>query len=1328
MTRSRIFKIAVIAGLCFLLGFSYNYHLPRFESFLLVEIERLSQEHSPVRVWAQRLKFHLLPLGIVLEDVKILAQPPLDQYLAPATLRQVGVRLALWPLVRGEVRFSQIYLSDSELNIFLKNDLFATPKHAPKVRLDFDQLYRLPIDEISLENVQIQGRLDPQNVVFRISDLSLLVENRFQSLFVEVSTPRLLVKPSGPSKPIAAQIELRSLVEAQEIQISALKLKANDSFIVASGRFTGDFAAGLLENGEWDARSKMHLADINLWESVFFLKPSVPHLEGQLEFDMNAKVSKTEGYKLDGQLNTRDVVIDKFVVGQLQGHVQSNMKTVSSDAISIENSAGRMELSKVQLTLEPNPHISLNLKVPKLEVHQLLENLAVKHVPVLVPVKGEASCQGEWQQEPEITCQIKLATGKIHVDSGRPKFSTIVELGDSMASGSARVTAHQVEYKADVTSGQSSGHSDGVINYDTGFKINYVGDKVDFADVKNLVNLKLQGLVKVSGNTIGTSDWATIDLNAEGKDLWLEDYPLGVVSSKMNYKAGKLHFTGIEGVYNVSRYQGSVDLDLDKNRIKISGQVPFTDLKDIQALVQRKIVLPASVSGTGTAKVEADGPFRFQDLNYDFRSSFYRGQIAGEAFDDLVFHVRSVNGLVKSEKIMLTKSSGVVDVKGQITPTGEIDTVAVGHGLRLEQSENISAMGLDLQGLADFTVLVRGQLPHPRIELNGRLSKVVLGDRATEDSVFKLSFLSDRMEGSGQFLGTTLLTDFTFPYEKAAPFLFKLKTKKWDFTTLFSLISRSARQIDLNTSVSMDMRLQAPQGGFWASTGQVRLNEFVIRKGTKVMSAEKPMTLNFKQGVVNSQDFALTSGESYLKLDVAGLSRTNLNASLNGKMDLSLLAVFTPFISDLRGNMALSMDLKGNVEKPYLSGSAYIDRGYAKFNDLYHPFANIRADVLFNDNQVMVNTLRADLAGGKVSGEGKITFSGKSRPVDVKGTFSDVKLNVPDGFHTQGSGNVAIRGDRFPYQMDINYEVTGGEIVYEVGQKTDGIATVKASPFLPRTLDLDIFHPFNFGLDVNFKNPIVINNHFLQASATGRVKVNGTPDRLLLNGSFTPIQGGKAFFNDAPFEISSGYVEYNNTPPDDPKIYLTANARVTDTVADESGRSTQNQYDVSLLVQGHGQAPQITLASQPPLGQRELISLLALGTTGAPQGEERKTSETQSANPSAALGGALLQKAGGKRVKETFGVDLKVSSSQATTENASSPKVTLSKQWTPKLGASASTTIEANPNNNVKLEYKMDKNVSVIGSWDGREALRDQTKDTTRNVLGLDLQYKMQFK
>src|SRR5206468_1016374 len=104
-------------------------------------------------------------------------------------------------------------------------------------------------------------------------------------------------------------------------------------------------------------------------------------------------------------------------------------------------------------------------------------------------------------------------------------------------------------------------------------------------------------------------------------------------------------------------------------------------------------------------------------------------------------------------------------------------------------------------------------------------------------------------------------------------------------------VSKSARQMDFATSVSGSANLSSPRGGFWASNGQVQIDEFVLRKGSKSMSSAKPMFLSMHNGEVNSRDFSVTSGDSYLKLDAANLAHDHLNASLNGKLDLSLLGL-----------------------------------------------------------------------------------------------------------------------------------------------------------------------------------------------------------------------------------------------------------------------------------------------------------------------------------------------------------------------------------------------------------------------------------------------------
>lgn len=127
--------------------------------------------------------------------------------------------------------------------------------------------------------------------------------------------------------------------------------------------------------------------------------------------------------------------------------------------------------------------------------------------------------------------------------------------------------------------------------------------------------------------------------------------------------------------------------------------------------------------------------------------------------------------------------------------------------------------------------------------------------------------------------------------------------------------------------------------------------------------------------------------------------------------------------------------------------------------------------------------------------------------------------------------------------------------------------------------------------------------------------------------------------------------------------------------------------------------------------------------------DEGRSSGFQAANTATAGAAALLQKASGRKLKDSLGLDVKVSStsSQPTPDNASTPKVTFSKQWTPKFGASASSTLQANPSNDVKLEYKMNKNISVIGSWEGKET-NPETEVPDQSVFGLDLEYKVQFK
>lgn len=215
------------------------------------------------------------------------------------------------------------------------------------------------------------------------------------------------------------------------------------------------------------------------------------------------------------------------------------------------------------------------------------------------------------------------------------------------------------------------------------------------------------------------------------------------------------------------------------------------------------------------------------------------------------------------------------------------------------------------------------------------------------------------------------------------------------------------------------------------------------------------MFLNVRNGVINSDNFAITSGDSYLKLDLVNLRKDDLNASVNGKVDLSLLGL----------SPRLSRICAGTPRFRWICGARSLNRRFRNrlrrkrlrkiHRNFIIPFECAgRCAAQRQPNSVEFSTRRPGRRKG--GGRRQNHFPRRNTPGGHKGTFGDVRLNIPEGFRTRGSGTVAIRGPQFPYTMDINYQVTGGEVVYEFGDPVSSEQSVKASAYLPRAFYIRI--------------------------------------------------------------------------------------------------------------------------------------------------------------------------------------------------------------------------------------------------------------------------------
>ncbi|NCN39624.1 hypothetical protein GW916_00085 [bacterium] len=1306
-------------------SFAYIHYLPRLEKYALKQLIQISNESDFIAFRANALTINPLLLRAELSAIEIQPKEKLKGQIGTISVRQAAARLSFLGLLRGQVRIAKLEAREVKAQLIVNLE----KKSNEPLEIPLDAIFRSPIDAMDLEEVTLIGRVDPQKTVFKFDQVSLKVENRYRSLWLDLEAPYAFLKPSGPSAPVEFELNAKGLIEKDQIRLTALKVKKGDSYLISSGFFWGDVSKMKIESSEMASKLFLDLSSIKDWVGIFAPKKEIPKINGFIN------VSSTSGFKekkpyLNLKVRGEKVQLDKYEIGEFKLDGTLTKSSIQSLVGEFKNSSGQAKLN--QFTMNFDEPYALNFKAaPNVELGQFLKTIGIKKVPLKMKVSGETTCQGTLKPVQMACDQTEVLASEAHLQSGE-KGQTILKFKKAKAIGQFEISDRDIRYRADLELGDSSkGSSSGTIDYKSGFLISYKADDFSFADLENLVNLKLEGQGSIEGQTQGDSDSATMSLKAKFKDFWLEDYGLGQISSEVLYDKGYLHFKETNGLYGNSRYSGHLSINLPESQIYLYMKSPYIEMPDVRLILERRLPIPFAITGTGNVEFKASGPLDITKMNYEVKADVYRGSIARESFDSITARLRAQEGILSTQDLRIKKGSGEVIFNGSIQPEWNIDLSAEGKGLRLEQAERFSELGLDIQGGYNFKTRIFGDIKKPTIDLSGSTQNMHAGDFPVEDSQFKLNIKEQSLSGSAQLLGDKIESQFTIPLQEDQEFSFKAKAKDLNVSSLFEAVSKARQTYDFETRTSFDVDLYAKTGGFWKSTGVLTISDFLIRRGGQSLNSDGPMKLLVSDGTVNSENFGLSGENSYLKLDIRSSTKERINGRLNGKVDLNILGPFMTFASEVRGTLSLNTSFLGSIEDLNVSGSAYLDQGYLKPSAFPHPLTDLRADMLFNQKSLFINSFQGKVADGSLNGSGKIQYeSSISMPIEIDGQLKDVSINFPEGYRTAGQAQFSVTGKRFPYVFKMDYEVKSAEVVSEFGGASDG-SGVRRSPYLPPALSKTSKEPFYLDLNLILLNPLKISNSMLKAVITGGLRIQGDTQALKMTGTLTPKPGGTVFFRDVPFEISSGFIEYDNVGPENPKLYLAATARVGEIAKDEDRRQTEKQYDISMLVQGRATDPQLSLSSQPPLPQKDIVSLLALGLTSEALDESRISGDQVTSTSTTALGAALLQKPVGKKLKDNFGVDMKVTSSQASPEVASAAKVTFSKQWTPKLSVSASGTIEASPRSSVKLEYEMNRGLSVIGSWEGREqgaALNNETKDSSNSVLGLDLEYRLQFK
>jgi hypothetical protein len=308
------------------------------------------------------------------------------------------------------------------------------------------------------------------------------------------------------------------------------------------------------------------------------------------------------------------------------------------------------------------------------------------------------------------------------------------------------------------------------------------------------------------------------------------------------------------------------------------------------------------------------------------------------------------------------------------------------------------------------------------------------------------------------------------------------------------------------------------------------------------------------------------------------------------RTSVNFVRQFVPELEQLDGNLGLDVDVSGTVGHPVLSGAGDMTVNVARFTNATLPaLRSFNARVTFSENALTLDRFAGDLAGGRFTMGGRITFPKLTSPtlgLQLKG--DSVLLARNDTLTARANADLKITGPFAAATVTGNIAMTDSHVLKNIDLIPIGLPGRPAPQ--PPTERPDFFsfpnpplRDWKFDVAIKTKDPVLIRGNLATGGATGDLKLTGTGLRPALQG-LVQMQDVEATLPFSRLEVSRGSLSFSTDDPMNPTIDL-------------QGTSVIRDYTVRVYVYGTLLSPEAIFTSEPPLAQEEIISLISTGAT-----------------------------------------------------------------------------------------------------------------------------------
>jgi|GEM_PF-4346631 len=403
---------------------------------------------------------------------------------------------------------------------------------------------------------------------------------------------------------------------------------------------------------------------------------------------------------------------------------------------------------------------------------------------------------------------------------------------------------------------------------------------------------------------------------------------------------------------------------------------------------------------------------------------------------------------------------------------------------------------------------------------------------------------------------------------------------------------------------------------------------------------------------------------------------------------LSLLEPFIKIIDDSEGSYTTSVVISGIPGELKKSGYLKASNGILTIANVMNPITNVNGNIELNNNM-----LNLSLKGNMVKADNRlfriVRPAAPKNNINMTGTIKieDLLHPVLDLNLKGNSIYLHTLNDRIEATGDGDIRLTGRDTLRAEGQfaMKEGLLNFNFKRPIKKQENPDRIREFEYILEIPIDKNVFLRNDLIDAELEGTIVLEKRAGETQIMSGNLYVRSGKFYYYSAIFDIESGQIIFDPYANN-----ITLDFRAVTPVM--NGTNT-----VIATLTGDIDKPAIELSDEKNMfiTQGEIIQLLTTGTVGSGQfvtGAAQNYLE------------AVFEKELERTASEWGGfnrVDLKTRGSLFENTNFDSVSILLERRIGKDLYLSYEQALNNNnANRNIELEYRLDRNSSIIGAAD----------------------------